>query len=180
METFEFFRGRGRSSATNWKRFNALLVLPFLATLTSASFAHSRQVDMSKQESGVSNQMDNEAKGKALRKAIDERYESLDRAKAIKPIGAGQNNIDDVVLKFIPIGTSFADAEEILASAGFKVGRPGNQPPLLHYFAVRGSIDQYAPTPFGKTSVVIDLQPKDATDWSAVHALSAVILRQFI
>lgn len=180
MKILQAFSGSDRLLATSLGRPNALLVLPLLATLISVSFAQSQQIVQSDKGSAMSVQVDNEAKGKALRKAIDQRYESLNHANAIKPMGKGQNNIDDVVLRFIPIGTSFKDAEQVLEAAGFTLSKPGNQPPFQNYFAVRGTIDQYVSTPFGKTSVVIDLQPNDAKDWSFVHAIGAVILRQYI
>ena len=117
-------------------------------------------------------------KGKKLRQAIDEKYKELNDANEIKAMGNGKNSIADVVARYIPIGTSFDEAEAILRAAGFVVGPRGKNPVLPNYFEVRAEIDQYAPTLFGKTSIAVSLQPVDPRNWNFVHRIDATIIRQ--
>ena len=119
-------------------------------------------------------------RGKQLRKEIDETYKRMDDTHQIKSPFNGQNFITDVVIKYIPIGTSFDEAEAILRAAGFKVGPREGHVRSHDKFLVVADIDQYAPTPFGKTSVVVFLEPASQYDWSIVTSLRATIIRQFI
>jgi hypothetical protein len=165
--------GRGRFF------FKAISFLFLSMTLVVSPMVKAHQIGTNGGNS-MSNHADNEAKGRALRVAIDKRYKEMERNHTLKPTGAGRNDISDVVLEFIPVGTSFPDAEEILVAAGFKVGRPGSKPPFPNYYSVSAEIDQYVPTLFGRTSVNVNLEPKDPKDWSKVHAVRASILLQFI
>ena len=115
-----------------------------------------------------------EIRGKQLRKAIDETYERLADAKALKSMGNGRNIITYVVLKYIPIGTSFDDAEAILRAAGFEVGkRTMNH---ANQYEVFSEINHYKLTlPFGNTSVYVVLFPRNKDDWSTVQNLKAAI-----
>jgi hypothetical protein len=118
-------------------------------------------------------------RGNQLRKAIDEIYEKLADAKALKIMGAGRNNITNIVVKYIPIGTSFDDAEAILRAAGFKVGKRtmnyDNKPRVL------SEINHYKLTPLlGNTSIDVVLRPPNKDDWSTVQSLEADITIQYI
>jgi hypothetical protein len=66
--------------------------------------------------------------GKQLRREIKEIYASLKRTHALGSPTKG-NDVTDVVLKYIPVGTSFDAAEAILRGGGFQVGpRPADIP----------------------------------------------------
>jgi len=111
-------------------------------------------------------------RGKELRKAIDEEYNRLANANELKIMGQGRNNITDTVVQYIPIGTSFDDAEAILMVAGFDVGERtmdyANKP------IVFSKISTYKLTPlFAGTSVSVVLQPKNKDDWSTVQRIEA-------
>jgi len=123
-----------------------------------------------------------ELRGEQLRKAIDETYKKLDDIKELKNMGGGYNIITDVVVKYIPIGTSFDDAEEILQAAGFKVGKRYLDPLLFRHngtqtigsYSKINNYKQLIPL-FSNTSVGVLLEPKNKDDWSTVHNLEADI-----
>ena len=122
-----------------------------------------------------------ELRGKQLRAEIDSAYKKLSDARAIKNQGMGRNFITDVVIKYIPVGTSFDDAETILRAAGFTI-QPRLPNPYLsdaEKYDERATIDQYVPTPFGKTSVDISLRPRGPDDYSTVQNITAEITRTF-
>jgi hypothetical protein len=121
-----------------------------------------------------------EQRGKLLRKVIDETYKQLADAKAIKSMGNGRNFITDVVVKYIPVGTPFDDAEAILRAAGFKVGPRGQNPVFHDLYEVMAVIDYYVPTLFGKTSIDVSLEPASSNNWNTVKNIKAEIIRQFI
>jgi hypothetical protein len=121
------------------------------------------------------------AQGKELRAAIDAAYQKLDNARAIKNSGMGRNFITDTVVKYIPPGTPFDDAEEILRAAGFTIQPriPNRFLPPPEKFDARATIENYVPTFFGKTSVDVSLRPRGENDYSVVQSLEAEISRVF-
>jgi hypothetical protein len=140
------------------------------------SWAASNETSVEKEKITKSNEL--EQRGKQLRKAIDEAYKKLEDTHVIK--GYGSNSIYDVVVHYIPIGTSFDDAEAILRAAGFKVG-PRKQNSLSHdLYEVAAVIEYYVPTSFGRTDIDISLIPESPNNWKTVKDITAVITRQFI
>lgn len=139
----------------------------------ACSWAVSHETNTEKEKMMKSNEL--EQRGKQLRKAIDEKYKRLADAKALKIMGHGRNNITDDVIKYIPIGTSFDDAEAILRAAGFEVGKRDMNPIIHDYYGVYSVIRHYKLlTPlFAGTSVGVLLQPKNKDDWSTVQSLEA-------
>jgi hypothetical protein len=121
-----------------------------------------------------------EMRGKQLRSEIDERYKKLCAAKAIKPMGQGRNDIDDIVTKYVPIGISFNEAEIILRSAGFKVGPREKHSLITNKFMVFAEIAQYVPTLLGKTSIYVTLEPESPNDWRQVKKIEAGISKIFL
>jgi hypothetical protein len=117
-------------------------------------------------------------RGKELRKAIDEEYKRLADADELKSeMGGGRDFITDVVIKYIPIGTSFNDAEAILRTAGFEVGIRNMNPILTNHYGVYSKIEYYKqliPT-FCKRGVGVFLESKSKDDWSTVQRLEAAI-----
>jgi hypothetical protein len=142
------------------------------------SWAASNEISVEKEKISKSNEL--AQRGKQLRKAIDEVYEKLADAKTLKSMGNGRNIITDVVIKYIPIGISFDDAEAILRAAGFKVGPRGRNPIFHDLYEVDAVIDQYVPTLFGNTSIDVSLEPTSSNDWHTVKNITAEIIRQFI
>jgi hypothetical protein len=119
-------------------------------------------------------------RGKDLRHAIDETYRKLNESNTLKTMGNGRNEITDVITKYIPIGENFDDAEVILKAAGFNVGPRERHPVFPGQFCAIGVIEQYAPTPLGKTSITIYLQPINKDDWTVVYSITAEITKQII
>jgi len=63
-----------------------------------------------------------DVRGRQLRVALDQKYKKMSAAHALKmQPKEDENDMTTVVLKYIPLGTSFDDAEQILRSAGFEV-----------------------------------------------------------
>jgi len=124
-----------------------------------------------------------EQRGKQLREAIEQEYQRLDDAKALTPRSGG--NISELVLKFIPVGTSFDDAEQILRSAGFTVG-PRGSPKEMAKSPVRVPNPKYQLTAeiialhgslftFRTVSVAVYLTPKDPDNYDKVNEVGGSI-----
>jgi len=166
-----------------WKiRCLRISVMLSLATVALASCSHQDELNMSgniRDGGSQKNLGDNHAIGIALRSAIDVRFKELSDKNSIKTAGTGRNDISDLVLIYIPVGTTFQNAQEILRSAGFTVGAQEKIqfPP---YLVVNAQIDHYVATPLGKTSIAVLLQPMSANDWTKVRIFSAEITRRYI
>lgn len=115
-------------------------------------------------------------RGKQLRLVIDQTYKKLSDTKELR---VGANDITVVVVKYIPVGTSFNDAEQILRSAGFTVTpRPsgsviGNRPDR---YDVVGEIVPFVQKFLSRISIYISLSPKTPRDYGKVNKISASIV----
>ena len=115
-----------------------------------------------------------EQRGKKLRMAIDIAFKKLSDARAIKPNGA--SDISEVVVQFIPVGTSFDEAECILRGAGFLVdSRPSVHPTgnRSDRYDVVGSIVPFVQQTLSRVNVYISLSPSAPGDYSKVSKVSA-------
>lgn len=163
-----------KEEMTTTKMHNRIMIMMLMFCLLGAfSWPVSHEATAG-QEKDMLKSNELELRGKQLRKAIDEEYKRLDDIKELKKQRGGYTVITDVVVKYIPIGTSFDDAEEILRAAGFKVGkRTMNHANQYEMFS---EINHYKLTlPFGNTSVYVVLYPKNKDDWSTVQKLEAAI-----
>jgi hypothetical protein len=118
-----------------------------------------------------------ELNGKGLRRAIENKYEEMVRTKSFKPRGQGRNAIDDVVLEYIPIGTSFDDAEAILRSAGFEVGPRGAGRIYKNTYEVSATISFFREIFLGRVDVYLRLYPRNKDDWTEVQAVEAGFIK---
>lgn len=116
-------------------------------------------------------------RGKLFRVAIDECYIKAIHDTHIKT--GRELDISKIAISYIPINTSFDDAEIILRSAGFKVDPrpntfgPGNRPDK---HAVVASIDPYDHRFFSRIDVYVFLTPKNPGVYSeGVARISASI-----
>ena len=111
---------------------------------------------------------DLQQRGKKLRTSIEDLYHMLVRKHGL----LARNDISDLVELYIPSGTSFADAETILRSAGFAFGIPKlNSPaPSLHaYMRLESAY-------FTKVEVGVDVLPDLPEDNRAdVGSVAALI-----
>lgn len=137
----------------------ALLVYP--SSLLAKDTA--KLLDNNKEK--IMNSADLEKKGKQLRAEIEKKDEEFGKSQKL----GLQNIITDVVEQYIPVGTSFEDAQIILNAAGLKPHiqefpkmRKG-EPKLS---VIQGSVSLHDAI-FTKTDVSIDLYPKVPNDFTS-------------
>lgn len=115
-------------------------------------------------------------RGKQLRADLDEEYRLLLETHSLKTAIFGGNDVTDTVLRTIPIGTSFDDAETILRAAGFIVGpRPGPNPQGVRpdRFDVVGSVIPYEQQAFGRVNLYVHLIPSSDRNYLNIHSVQA-------
>jgi hypothetical protein len=85
--------------------------------------AHADAVDRRKQI----NALDFQERGARLRLELERAYQDLRHTGEFKSAG---NDVSPIVRKYVPVGTSFADAETTLRSSGFDIASlPSREPP---------------------------------------------------
>jgi hypothetical protein len=144
------------------------------------------------------NLKDADAKGKALRVAVDKFYGTLPetgnswlREVFAPPYAAGYAiDISKIARHYIPEGTSFDEAERILLAAGMTIvlprmlySAPGPLEPKrnLPLFTVRAALEQHTKDPPAYMRLYINLPPKitgDYGDGSPVGKVTALLNRQ--
>lgn len=116
-----------------------------------------------------------EQRGKQLHAAIQLTYKHLKDTRSLKPI----NDITEVVNRFIPIGTTFDEAEQILRNSGVRIeprpsANPSNSYPWK--YDVIATIDSFDWTMFpSKVSVSVHLSPIAPGDYDKVIGIKAGI-----
>src|SRR5437763_13898291 len=130
------------------KRFNTVACHLFLVLGLAAMLSWFALPSCAlEKENGQMTPSDFEQRGKQLRAEIEAVYKQLKSAKKLRT-GIKGNDITELVLKYVPIGTFFDDAENILRFAGFTVHpRPeanaaGNRPDRYHVSAWIDSLDK--------------------------------------
>lgn len=137
---------------------------------------------------------DANGKGKALRTTVDRFYASLPetnkswlREVLAPPYVGSAVDISKIVQHYIPVGTSFSEAERILEAAGINIAWPrrseadamvlGNPP---NDYPVRGALEQNT-DPAGYMRVYVRLLPQTAGDYgdaAAVGKVTATLSKQ--
>ena len=143
--------------------------------------AHADAVDRRKQI----NALDFQQRGIRLRLELQRAYQDLRRTGMFKSAG---NDVSSIVRKYVPVGTSFADAATALRSGGFDIDplpprEPKNPSPLwsdehkaMMRFAISGTL-VLAQHGVSRMTVEITLLPKIlAADDNSVKGVRAVIL----
>jgi len=132
--------------------------------------AHADAADRRKQI----NALDSQERGARLRLELQRAYQDLRRTGEFKSAG---NDVSSIVRKYIPVGTSFADAATTLRSCGFDIDplpprEPKNPSPLwsdehksMMRFAISGTL-VLAQHGVSRMAVEITLLPKI---WGADH-----------
>jgi len=157
---------------------------------TTAAYAAKEEPTLSKNvlaEKGHQHLTDDELKqrGKQLRVAIENKYKELSennqliRNGSVPLTSIPDKGLTDVVLGFIPLGTSFDDAERILRGAGFSVEpSPGKTPTQnsANKYDVVASIGHFDDRFASRTDLYVDLSPSALGDYSEVHRLTATII----
>jgi hypothetical protein len=106
-------------------------------------------------------------RGRHLRADVVAKYRELKAAGALKGKEAMKGvDITPVILRYIPVGTSFHDAESILRAGGSKLEA---EPKPSESGDVVASLDLPAPAlGFVGVKCVVSLTPKAPDDYSAV------------
>jgi hypothetical protein len=100
--------------------------------------AHADAVGQRKQ----TNALDFQERGARLRLELERAYQDLRRTGEFKSAG---NDVSSIVKKHIPVGTSFANAQTTLRSAGFDIDtlpprEPPKNPSPLWRFSIFGTL----------------------------------------
>jgi hypothetical protein len=118
-------------------------------------------------------------RGKELRAALERKYQQISAGEVrVDPFHGA--DVTDAVLPYIPVGSSFSDAETILRHAGFFVG---GHPDVNTQFGPNHGKDWYAVlasiSPFARwqmffrTSLYVVLLPRSPGDYSVVSKIRA-------
>jgi hypothetical protein len=127
-----------------------------------------------------------ELRGKQLRMAIEQDYQRLEESKTIN--SKTGSDITAAVVRYIPMGTSFDDAEQILRSAGFDVGsRFGPKSPAIGFrlpnqrYVLTARINSLHGSLFSlrTVSVIVFLAPDNPDIYEKVVGVSASILLSY-
>src|SRR5438270_6702249 len=115
------------------------------------------------------NALDFQERGGRLRFALERAYQDLRHTGGFKSAG---NDVSSIVKKYVPVGTSFANAETTLRSSGFNIDPlPPREPPnnpsplgsrehtLMTRFAIFGTL-VLAQQGVSRITVEITLLPK--------------------
>ena len=71
------------------------------------------------------NALDFQERGARLRLELERAYQDLRHTGGFKSAG---NDVSSIVQKYVPVGTSFANAETTLRSSGFNIDLPPREP----------------------------------------------------
>ena len=129
-------------------------------------FAHAEAVEPRSQK----NALDFQERGARLRTELDRAYQDLRRTGLFKSAG---NDVSPIVKKYVPVGTSFANAEITLRSSGFNIDPlPPREAPTNAMFATL----VLAQRGISKMTVEITLLPKiSGADQNTVKGVQAAI-----
>jgi len=121
-------------------------------------------------------QMDFQDRGARLRRALERAYQDLRHTGEFKSAG---NDVSSILKKFVPVGTSFDNAEVTLRSSGFDIDpAPPREPPKnaspLWRFAIFGTL-VLAQHGVSKITVETTLLPKSKDDRNTVKNVHATI-----
>lgn len=131
------------------------------------------------------NALDFQGRGARLRLELERAYQDLRHTGEFKSAG---NDVSSIVQKYVPVGTSFADAETTLRSSGFNIDPlPSREPPnnpsppwsderkLMMKFAISGTL-VLAQRGVSRIVVEITLLPKmPGADHDTVKNVHAVL-----
>ena len=148
------------------------LVLPTALSLVAIPFAGAIEMDVTKM-----NAHQVEQRGKQLRAEVERIYAKRRAENSLKPMGAGRNFITPDVLRFIPLGTSFDEAEAILRAAGCVVSSraKNTQRQALSYKDNVLAQLRLSSAVGSVTEFLVTLTPRAVGDYSVVDDLTAEI-----
>jgi hypothetical protein len=117
---------------------------------------------------------DLDMRGKQLRFELHQLYSSMARNKTLR-VTPFSNDIKNFVVRHIPAGISFDDAERILRSAGFDVlERPGiDDPEASHGVFAALLLHRRL---LSRCDVMISMRPNSLGDYSTVKEIQASLV----
>jgi len=116
--------------------------------------------------------------GRELRAKLQQTYKKLVDSNDLRG-GLHGTDVTYAVLPYVPIGTSFSEAEAILRSAGFVVGpHPDSNPPPnpnrpKDWYAVVAQITPFAQKFPYRTDIYVSLLPESPGDYTIVSRVHA-------
>jgi hypothetical protein len=121
--------------------------------------------------------LDFQERGARLRLELERAYQDLRRTGEFKSAG---NDVSSIVRKYVPVGTSFANAQTTLRSSGFEIDplpprEPPKNPSPLWKFAIFGTL-VLAQRGVSRITVETTLLPKTMdADHNTVKGVHAAI-----
>jgi hypothetical protein len=138
-----------------------------LAAMPASTVAAAAQIQVSADAVALAQ------RGTQLRADIAATYQHLRQTKTLSNRVKDGNDVTDIVRKYIPVGTSFEDAEAILRSAGCHVGFSENG----HVYGRAAMKDGLLQV---KHTFAVDLEPPAPNDYSLVHDVSGTIFTVYV
>lgn len=115
-------------------------------------------------------------RGKALRAEIDKLYADMKSRGALKHDGQGYNDITDTIVKYLPVGSSFDDAEAVLRAARCVIHYPSSVKPRRlplpwdDDVIAQGVIEHHL---LGTNLFDVNLTPQNPGEYTVVAKISA-------
>lgn len=166
--------------------FGRILVLWFLSAFIGFAWDLIIPITASAQSSSLRSLTDSviSKRGAELKGELEATYQDLKSRKAL----TNDNDVTAIVIKYIPIGTTFDDAEAILRAAGCLVGNPSqHQDVPTRPYAERmrlSTVDGSLPMNHGILDIgrkfVVQLFPQTPTDYTIVDRVEASIIKQYL
>jgi hypothetical protein len=118
-----------------------------------------------------------ERRGAELRAALEANYKKLVELKQLH--GGGDTDATDVVIQYIPVGTKFSEAQDVLQAAGFRIephpnlNETTNPNRSRDWYAVLANVSPFASKfPF-RVDLTVALLPKAPRDYTDVAEVTA-------
>ena len=161
-----------------WKRFPQIALFIYVAIYAAISTSWSSELRRVSPAEDISMECTNDLTscGQKLRQAIDAKYEELDRTGQLKMMGRGTNDIHKMIQRFIPLGSTFENAEKILIAAGFRIAERGANPMYPKSVRLLARLDNYGAFAIGSARILVALVPPSDKDWSRIVTIEAGIV----
>jgi hypothetical protein len=111
-----------------------------------------------------------------LRDAIDTEYARMSAEEGINPIGNGANDFGSTVEKYIPVGSDFDKAEQVLSEAGFEIVSRGQDSVYPRWYRLLAKVRLYKQGFMNVTEAIVTIDPTSPADWSKVGKVEASFL----
>lgn len=119
---------------------------------------------------------DIDRRGAELRAALEANYKKLVKLNEIHP---PDTDTTDIVTQYIPVGTKFSEAEDVLRAAGFriephlKLNESANPNRSRDWYAVLANISPFVSNFHFRVDLAVELLPKVPGDYTDVAEITA-------